>query len=1015
MTVVRCGWMLGIAMGGSLWANSAVAQITPDGTLGAESSVVTDNVELRGVNSTRIDGGATRGENLFHSFEQFNIGENRGAYFSNPTGIENIITRVTGGSASNINGTLGVLGSANLFFINPNGIIFGPSARLDVGGSFVGSTASAVQFGELGFFSASNPNSPSVLTINPSALFFNQRAIAEIVNSSVAPAGINPAGREVTGLRVPDGQSLVLVGGDVNINGGSLSAYEGRVELSGLAAPGVVGLNTTQNTFTLSVPQDIQRANISLSSGAEVNVRGGNGGSIAINAQNVNLAEQSVLRGGIATGLGTNSSSAGNIEINATGDIIFSDESFIANAVQQNAVGNAGNVIIEALGSVSFDSGDILSIVDSSGVGNSGDIQIIADSMSFTNGAQLVAATLGQGNAGNVIINARGRVSFDGTSSNGAFSSAAFTRVEEGGVGKGGDIRISADSLSLTNGAQLAADTRGQGDAGNVIIDAGGRVSFDGISGDGRFKSIVLTRVEESGVGKGGDIRISTDSLSLTNGAELLANTFGQGDAGNVIIDARGGVSFDNGNAFSRVEEGGVGKGGNIRISADSLSLTNSAQLVANTSGRGDAGNIEINASESVSVSGTSSIAGFSSALFTSTNPNSTGIGGDIIVNTPNLRVSDAGVLDARTNNNRNGGNITLNVRQAYILNGGQVLSTSSSAGNAGKITINATDRVIVSGNDSAFNDRVTQFGTAVAPIDDSSGLFVRAQNTGSAGDIEITAPQILLNNTAILSAESESGNGGNINLFPNDLLLLRRGSQITTTAGNEQFGGDGGNINITTPNGFVVGIPNENSDITANAFTGAGGEVNINAQGIFGIASRNRPTSLSDITASSDFGAEGIVELNTPDVDPSRGLIELPLSVIDASRQIASGCTPRTWRTGRFVVTGRGGLPSNPREAFHSNTVITRWVTLDKDTETQVNKEALPTGLSERSTDNQERFVEASTSNRFNQSSATKPVTTIPETIVPATGWVFKDNGEVQLISHAVHEQVVSPTCSQQ
>ena len=122
-------------------SNLVRAQIVPDGTLGAESSVVTPDVEINGIKSDRIDGGATRGANLFHSFQDFNVGEGRGAYFSNPTAIENILSRVTGSNLSEILGTLGVLGDANLFFINPNGIVFGSNASLDVRGSFVGSTA----------------------------------------------------------------------------------------------------------------------------------------------------------------------------------------------------------------------------------------------------------------------------------------------------------------------------------------------------------------------------------------------------------------------------------------------------------------------------------------------------------------------------------------------------------------------------------------------------------------------------------------------------------------------------------------------------------------------------------------------------------------------------------------------------------------------------------------------------------------------------------------------------------
>ena len=100
-------------------------QVIPDNSLGAEGSVVTPNVNINGVNSERIDGGAVRGANLFHSFQEFNVGDGLGVYFANPTGIENILTRVTGGNVSNILGTLGVLGNANLFLINPRALCLG--------------------------------------------------------------------------------------------------------------------------------------------------------------------------------------------------------------------------------------------------------------------------------------------------------------------------------------------------------------------------------------------------------------------------------------------------------------------------------------------------------------------------------------------------------------------------------------------------------------------------------------------------------------------------------------------------------------------------------------------------------------------------------------------------------------------------------------------------------------------------------------------------------------------------
>ncbi|MBD2775470.1 S-layer family protein [Iningainema sp. BLCCT55] len=644
--------------------------------------------------------------------------------------------------------------------------------------------------------------------------------------------------------------------------------------------------------------------------------------------------------------------------------------------------GDAGSLIIDARGNVSFDIGAAFSTVEQTGKGKGGDIRISAESLYVTNGAQLAASTLGQGNAGSVVIDARGNVSFDGISSNARSSSGAFSTVEQTGVGKGGDIRISTESLYVTNEAQLAASTLGQGNAGSVIIDARNNVSFD--IGD------AFSKVEQTGKGKGGDIRISAESLYVTNGAQLVAATVGQGDAGSVIIDARGNVSFDdtfsNGRyssgAFSRVEQTGVGKGGNVRISAVTVSVTNGTVLDASTFGQGDAGDIEVNAKNSVSVSGTNSISGRSSALFTDTS-SPTGKGGDIIVNTSALRVSDGAVLDARTANNRNGGNITLNVRQAEILKGGQVLSTSSSTGNAGKITVNATDRVRVNGSDRTFTERVEKFGRdVVAPIDPNSGFFVRSQSTGSAGDIEITSPKIYLDNSGRFIATSASGNGGNINLQVGDLLLLRRDSQISTSAGIDGAGGDGGNITINAP--FIIAVPRENSDITANAFTGKGGRVDITTKGIFGLQSRNSPTPLSDITASSELGVAGIVQINTLDVDPTQGLVELPVNLVDATQQIATGCAPGgKQRRGSFTATGRGGVAPSPTEPLMSDAVLADWVRLPLETRALKTTRAKDIEARERSN------TEANSVNP-------------PTEIVEATGWVVDANGNIVLVASA-------------
>ena len=199
--------------------NYLLAQIVPDRTLGNESSEIAPNVEVKGLPAQLIEGGAARGSNLFHSFTEFNVGELQRVYFANPTGIENILSRVTGSNVSHILGTLGVNGSANLFFLNPNGIIFGENAQLDVAGSFVGSTANSFVFPDGSEFSATNPTAPPLLTINLTpGLQYGQNPRGDIVNSG--------------NLTVAPRHTLSLSGKDVTSTG-NLTAPGGMVQLLG--------------------------------------------------------------------------------------------------------------------------------------------------------------------------------------------------------------------------------------------------------------------------------------------------------------------------------------------------------------------------------------------------------------------------------------------------------------------------------------------------------------------------------------------------------------------------------------------------------------------------------------------------------------------------------------------------------------------------------------------------------------------------------------------------------------
>ena len=1034
------------------------AQITPDKSLGAENSVVNPNAAIKGLPSTQIDGGATRGANLFHSFQEFNVDAGRGAYFSNPAGIQNILSRVTGGNPSNILGTLGVLGNANLFFINPNGIIFGPNARLDVGGSFFASTANSLVFPNGFEFSATNPQAPPLLTVNiPIGLRFRDNP-GSILNQSPS----TDSSSETVGLQVQPGKTLALVGGNVSLDGGSLQAPGGRVELGGLAAVGTVGINSDNS---LSFPQGVQRADVSLTNGSYVDVEAASGGSIAVNARNLDVlgkttifrdTKEDTFRAGVGQGLKSDGSVAGDITVNATGDISLTGTVFDASGGRGTINIQAGSISLNdysllqvsdfggVAGTISIRANDSISaakssIVSAAGFGKSaGDINIQAKSISLTDGSGInVSAT--EGVAGNIKIQASDSVIISGgnTQINAFGGSSGSTpgvggninirakslnlsdgaRVDTtlGGEGTAGNVQVNAsDAVSISGGAQLRSDTSAQGNAGNITI-AGldgvlPIVTLDGVRlmNNVQQSSGAFSTVEFGAVGKGGDINVTARSLSLSNGAQIDAETAGTGNAGSIFVQANDSLKASNSSQIrSAVENTGVGQGGDVKITTGSLSLTSGAELVASTFGKGDAGNVTINANDTVSLDGVGSN-GYSSGAFSTVESGAVGKGGNINVTARSLSLTSGAALSTVTSGQAgqtgraDAGNVQVNTSDAVsISSGAQLRSDTFGQGNAGNITIAGRDGVLpvvtldgvglvqqpsgvgsTVGNDPQLgvgNGRGGDITITARSLSLNNGAQIDASTAGTkgqAGNLNITAKTIRLDQgslTAETASTPANESGANITLQGLDLLFLRNNSLISAKATNDTA--NGGNITIDAKNGFVVATAggNNGSDIIANASLGRGGNINITSQSVFGLAKRQAipGNRTNDIDASSQVDAQqGTVNINSPDVDPSRGLIELPENVVDPTRLIAQN--PCLQGTGSaFIITGRGGLPSNPNQALTSDNVRVDLVT--------------------------------PASSRGNSATTTvKPSTTSTvKQIVPAQGWVFNDKGQVVLTAY--------------
>ncbi|MCL1465105.1 filamentous hemagglutinin N-terminal domain-containing protein [Argonema galeatum] len=537
------------------WGGEARSQIAPDSTL--STNVTTpDNLNFT------INEGNRAGNNLFHSFREFSIPTGGEAFFNNAVDIQNIFSRVTGSSISNIDGLIRANGTANLFLINPNGIIFGSNAKLNIGGSFLGSTANSIRFADGVEFSVTNPQAAPLLSINiPIGLQYGANTGEIRVRGNGQEFGLDGVeksfDRSLNPLEVLRGKTLTLVGGNIIIDGGIIQAPGGRVELGGIAGEGTVGLNADGS---LSFPEGVARADVSLINKAGINVLGNGGASIAITGRNINISGDSLLSAGIATGQDTLESMAGDIALSAT-EAITTASSLIENNVKPNAVGNSGN------------------------------ISITAKSLSVTNGAQLNASTLGQGKAGSVTIIASDTVSFDGARKNGfPIPSAAGSVVTPNAVGDAGGVSITAKSLSVTNGAQLNASTLGRGKGGSVTIIASDTVSFDGM-GKAGFPSAAGSQVGKSAVGNGGGLSITTKSLSVTNGALLSTSSGGNGAAGDIVVDADS-ISLDN---RSTISSNTVGGEGNINLRSSSLILRQNSNISTNATGSKDIGGGNIN------------------------------------------------------------------------------------------------------------------------------------------------------------------------------------------------------------------------------------------------------------------------------------------------------------------------------------------------------------------------------------------------------------------------------------
>ncbi|WP_083305457.1 filamentous hemagglutinin N-terminal domain-containing protein [Moorena producens] len=686
---------------------------------------------------------------------------------------------------------------------------------------------------------------------------------------------------------------------------------------------------------------------------------------------------------------------SGGISI-TTGSLFMNDASLQSRIKGQ---GNGGDVTIIADDQVIVDKNNnsIVTKVDFSVIGSAGDISIDAESVTIKNGARLVADTLGQGNSGNISVTARDTVTIDGVASNDRVASGLRSRVGQDKVdqndsnqsqaeGGRGNITIKAKSVFVTNGGQLSTDINDQGNpdktdenGANISIIAEDEVIFDGGATNengNSFSSIIFTRVTAEAEGNGGKVLIKAGSVSFTNGALIISETKGRGNGGDVEIIARDRVLFDgirelspvnrsvNSGIVSDVQAQGKGDAGDIRITVTegSLAITEGARLASVTKGKGDGGDVIITVRDQFLIDGVD-IKDRSSRILTGVNPQSTGgNGGKIEIEAKSISVTDSARLNASTKGNGRGGDIILTANTLTV-NDGLIASAAEekATGQAGKITID-TDSL---------------------KVEDGGKITVRSEK-GIAGNLEITANSLLLNGGKLLAETqlNRGEEGANITLNVSDWIVMLNESLISAEALDEATGG---NIDIDT--NLLIAFPPtgpNGSDIIAKAEDGQGGEITIDAEDVRLIEERRAMpgNGTNDIDASSDSGTQGIVTINTGNIDPSRGLNQLPINLTDPSSLIVASC-PRSGKIsvdelGEFIVTGRGGIPASPFDPIIGQTIIADWVTLDDQTLTEI----------DHNLDNNQTLAPSTEKNSK------------PKRIVEAQGWMTGPDGTIILTS---------------
>ena len=880
-------------------AAAVAGEVRFDGSLGGATGLA----ELVGkeflIEESR---GKRAGANLFHSFSTFNLSPDAGARFTGSSGIERLLARVTGGR-STINGPIiSDIGGADLFLMNPAGIVFHDGARLDLGGSFFATTADSMGFadgGEFGFAEG-----------EPVSLTF-----------SGSPTPIRVEGTNSTlPISVKEGESISLVAGDIELRNADLRAPAGEINLVSVGSRGNVHLGHAGGHRTFNLNEFSELGSVELiastvnSDPTEFFGRGVRGGRVVIRGGQLQLLESSIVvdgatepghqisidvrdevvigPGSALRSFGGDSSGRGQIEVSGGSVVIDGTFSFaeIRTGPGSPADGGAGNVIINSPSQVAMiDGGRIRST--GTELGGGGNIQVAAGALTIDGRGQGVLTGIranaadvdvqvsgpleildhgeistearSRDNAGDIRIHA-GEISLDhsrNVAPNPDFTTAIFSRSGDptrdnptpgtNETGRGGNVSVTAiGKLRITGGARIDASALGHGNGGEIMILAGDIV-LDGDGSDLRTGIVNFSGEGFSGAtGDAGKIQVeSNEAIHIRDGALIDSSTFGPGQAGSVEVTARRLLLIDRAGARlftgigSDTDNQGSGNAGQVSATAWRIELRDGGLISSATFGSGDSGSVRVVANELL-VHGAGT-------------PHETVV------------IPESGVV-ATSSGSGNAGNVIVDAGRVNVRDRGVIGSQSSGSGDAGSVEVSSRSDV-----------RVTRRGQ----------ITVESLNT-DAGQVSVQVGRDIHLENGAISARA-GVDGGNVDLSAQGRISLRDGSEVVAEAG-----GNGGNV--TARDAVIILL--DDSRISANAIRGDGGRIVISCDFLLA-------NGISAITASSEFGVDGevlidsLVDLSdrTPQLEAERLKPEQEISFLDPSK------APEDQST--FVTGGRGGV----------------------------------------------------------------------------------------------------------